>query len=106
MDEDSDLVCTIARGRHRSYYIWLNLWSILLYIFGAVVVFFLVKAVLFSLDQDWLRVALISLGLIIDGVGIKWVTDRRAEALREEAESFKAMARACRSIPSGAKPQR
>lgn len=80
--------CEYARERHRNLSIWRNLWTILLYAFGIAVVMFLLLAVVFFLQEAWLPAALTALGSIAEGLGIKWVADRRAEAVREEELAY------------------
>lgn len=50
---------------------------------------FLVMAVLLFIRNDWLTGALFTLASIVNGVGIKWVLDRRNEAVAEESEAKK-----------------
>ena len=75
---------------------WRNLWTILLFAFGASVVVFLVLSVVFFLRQDWLPGALTTLGTIVEGAGIKWVANRRAEAVKEEEEAYRDVAEKCK----------
>ena len=98
MAEEVTVVCSIAQQRHRSTSVWRNLWTLLLWVFGVVIVVFLALAIFFYLRQEWLQAGLITLGTIIDGVGIKWVTDRRAEAVSEENEVYHEFASACRRM--------
>jgi|SRR5713226_7010609 len=88
--------CEYARERHRTIAMWRNLWTILLFAFGASVVVFLVLSVVFFLRQDWLPGALTTLGTIVEGAGIKWVANRRAEAVKEEEEAYKDVAEKCK----------
>ena len=74
---------------------WRNLWMILLFTFGASVVVFLVLAIVFFIRQDWLPAALTTLGTIVQGTGIKWVADRRAEAVKEEEEAYNDVKKEC-----------
>jgi len=76
---------------------WRNLWTILLFAFGAAVVVFLVLAVLFFLRQDWLPGAITTLMTIVEGAGIKWVADRRAEAVKEEEAAYKDVEEKCKN---------
>ena len=45
--------------------------------------------------QDWLPGALSTLGTIVNGVGIKWVYERRMEAVKEEEEAYKHVEEIC-----------
>lgn len=88
--------CGYARERHHNIAMWRNLWTILLFAFGAAVMVFLVLAVLFFLRQDWLPAALTTLGTIVEGAGIKWVANRRAEAVKEEEKAYKDVKDQCK----------
>ncbi|MBW2038745.1 MAG: hypothetical protein JRI46_04000 [Deltaproteobacteria bacterium] len=96
MTNEISIACKTALKRHRDAALWRNLWTILLFAFGAAVVVFLVLAVLFFLRQDWLPAALTTLGTIVEGVGIKWVADRRAEAVKEEEEAYEEVDEECK----------
>lgn len=96
MAEETTVVCSIAQERHHSTALWRNLWTLLLWLLGVSIVAFLMMAVLFLLREAWLPAAVVTLGSIAEGVGIKWVTDRRADAVREEAETFRDVQSACR----------
>ncbi len=98
MAGEADIVCKIAQERFRNAALWKNLWSILLWVFGATVVIFLVLAILFFLRQDWLPGALTSLGTIVEGAGIKWVVDRRSDAAKEEEDAYKEVEEACKDM--------
>ncbi len=89
--------CTYAQERHRNMAMWRNLWTILLFAFGAAVVVFLVLAVLFLLRQDWLPGALTTLGTIVEGAGMKWIADRRADAVKEEEAAYQDVADKCKN---------
>ena len=87
--------CDYARARHRNLVIWRNLWTVLLFIFGIAVVLFLVLAILYFLRQDWLLAALTTVGTIVEGVGIKWVAERRTEAVAEEERAYEDVEEKC-----------
>jgi len=87
--------CEYAIERHRNIAKWRNLWTILLFIFGCTVVIFLIAAILMFVRQDWLPGALSTLGTIVNGVGIKWVYERRMEAVKEEEEAYKHVEEIC-----------
>ena len=80
--------CDYARERHRNIARWRNLWTILLFIFGSAVVLFLTVAVLAFWKQAILAGALSTLSTIIGSVAIKWVMDRRADAVKEEQAAY------------------
>jgi hypothetical protein len=92
------VLCKVAQQRYRNAALWRNLWTILLWVFGTAVVIFLVIAILFLLRQDWLPGVLTTLGTIVEGVGIKWVADRRAEAVKEEEDAYKEVKESCKDM--------
>ena len=87
--------CDIARLRYFHALRWLTLWKILLFIFGASVVLFLVTAILFFLRESFLPGALTTLGTIVTGAGIGWVVGQRTTAAVEEKEAFQELKTAC-----------
>lgn len=89
-------MCNVALQRYRNALLWKNLWTILLFAFGAAVVVFLVLAVVFFIRQDWLPGAVSTLGTIAEGAAIKWVVDRRNEASEEEEEAYKKVEEQCK----------
>ncbi len=88
--------CDYARERHRNIAMWRHLWTILLFVFGTSVVVFLCLAVLFLLRQDWLPGAVTTLGTIVNGVSIKWIVDRRTEAVEEEERAYQDVKQNCK----------
>ena len=92
--------CDYARDRHRDMLMWRNLWTILIFAFGTSVIIFLVLAIFFFLRQDWLPGGITTLATIVDSVGVKWVTDRRAEAVKEEEEAYKNVMDTCKDTKS------
>jgi hypothetical protein len=87
--------CDYARDRHRDMARWRNLWTILQFVFGSAVTLLLSVAVLFFLKSAWLPAALSVLATVVGSVGIKWVTDRRAEAVKEEEAAYAEVKAAC-----------
>jgi uncharacterized membrane protein YcjF (UPF0283 family) len=87
--------CEYARERHRNIAMWRNLWTILLFAFGAAVVVFLVLATVLFIRQDWLPAAFTTLGALVEGPVIKWVAGRRAEAVKEEEEAYNDVKKEC-----------
>jgi hypothetical protein len=79
---------------------WRNLWSILQFVFGSVIVLFLIAVIFFFIRQDWLPGALGTLGTIVQGVGIKWVSDRRREAVEEEEQAYRDVEAKCTNTQS------
>ena len=106
MVSDANIVCMIAQERHKTAARFRFLWTTLLFGFGASVVIFLVLAILFFLRLEWLPGALTTLGTIIEGVGIKWVLDRRGEALTEEKDAFKEVKDLCKDTQTAESYQR
>ena len=92
---DAISLCEYARERHRNIARWRNLWTILLFIFGSSVVLFLTVAVLAFWQQAVLAGALSSLSTIVGGIAIKWVVDRRRDAVTEEEEAYQDVVARC-----------
>jgi len=87
MEGERGILCQLARQRHRNAALWLNLWTILIWVFGAAVVAFLVVAIVLFLREGWFAAALTALASIAEGAAIKWVVDRRADAVGEERQA-------------------
>jgi hypothetical protein len=87
--------CQLAIERYRNFARWRNLWSILLFVLGASVVLFLLAAIFLLIREEWLPVALTTLGTIVTGVAAKWVMDRRTESVKEEQAAFEAAQKYC-----------
>jgi hypothetical protein len=88
--------CEYARQRHHDLVRWRNLWTILLFAFGSAIVLFLIAAIILFLRASWLPAAISTLGTIASGMGIKWVVDRRTEAVQEEEAAYKDVAEKCK----------
>lgn len=95
MPNETNIPCKIAQERFRNAALWKNLWSLLLFLFGATVVFFLVLAIVFYIRADWLPGAVATISTIVQGAGIKWVLDRRNEAAQEEKEAYQEVESQC-----------
>jgi hypothetical protein len=95
MAAETGVLCQLARQRHRSAALWLNLWTILIWVFGVAVVAFLVVAIVMFLREEWLAGALTALAWIAEGAAIKWVRDRRTEAVSEEKLAYQDVQQAC-----------
>lgn len=87
--------CEYARERHRNILMWRNLWTILLFVFGTAVIVFAVLAVALFIRQEWLAGAVMALGTLAQGTAIKWVVDRRADAVQEEEIAYQDVAAKC-----------
>ncbi len=107
MNNETVTPCQYAMDRHRNLVLWRNLWTILLFGFGTAVVFFLIMAILWFIRESWLPAAVSMVGTIVSGAGIKWVVERRTEAVGEEKEAYKDVQDACRTVtlaPGGKSP--
>jgi len=89
--------CEYARERHRNILMWRNLWTILLFAFGTAVIVFAVLAIALFIREEWLIGAIMALGTLVQGAAIKWVVDRRADAVREEEFAYQDVAAKCQS---------
>lgn len=94
----NNLVCQVAQDRHRNTLYWRNLWSILIFAFGAVLTVFLSVAIVFFLREDWLTGALSTFASVVNSVGVKWVVARRKNAVKEEERAFTEIKEACSGI--------
>jgi hypothetical protein len=92
--------CEYARERHRNILMWRNLWTILLFVFGTAVIVFAVLAVALFLREEWLAGAIMALGTLAQGAAIKWVVDRRIDAVQEEELAYQDVAARCQSTES------
>ena len=88
--------CLYAMKRYVDKRRWLNLWTLLLWIFGATVVIFCCIAILLFIRETWLPGALTVLGTIVNGAGIAWVVKQRKGAEAEERSAFKTFRDECR----------
>ncbi|MBC7224708.1 MAG: hypothetical protein H5T59_10625 [Anaerolineae bacterium] len=95
MTTETSIPCQIAQQRYRNAALWKNLWTILLFAFGAAVVVFLVLAIVFFIREDWIPGAVSTVSTIAQGAAIKWVLDRRNEAAKEEEEAYKEVQAQC-----------
>ena len=95
MSQPSFDPCPIAVDRYKNLARWRNLWTILLFVFGATVIAFAcVSIVLFSATQ-WLPGAFVTIGAIAGGAGVGWVVTRRGEAVQEELAALEEVKAAC-----------
>lgn len=95
MPDDAITPCEYARLRHQNLVMWRDPWTILLFVFGASVIVFLSLAVVLFIRSAWLPGALTTLGTIVDSAGIKWVLNRRREAVREEEAAYRDVSDKC-----------
>ena len=87
--------CEYARERHKNILMWRNLWTILLFAFGTAVIVFAVLATALFIRQEWLAGAIMALGTLAQGAAIKWVVDRRVDAVKEEEIAYQDVAAKC-----------
>ena len=87
--------CEYARERHRNILMWRNLWTILLFAFGTAVIVFAVLAVALFIREEWLPAVIMALGTLAQGAAIKWVVDRRVDAVQEEEIAYQDVAAKC-----------
>lgn len=87
--------CDFAKMRYLNALRWLNLWNILVYVFGVSIVLFLVVAILLFIRSTWLPGALTTLGTIVSGAGITWVVNQKTAALGEEKNAFDTLKSEC-----------
>jgi hypothetical protein len=87
--------CEYAMDRHRDFRRWRNLWTILLFVFGATVIVFLSLALILFVTANWLPGAVSTIGTIANRAGVAWVYGRRMEAAREEEEAYKDVQQKC-----------
>ena len=78
---------------------WRNLWTVLLFIFGSTVVIFLSASIVLFMTESWLPGAISTVGTIVNGAGIAWAVSRRAEAVKEEEQSYQDVEKKC--FPTG-----
>jgi hypothetical protein len=81
-------ICDIARQRHQTLLKWRTIWTILLFVFGSVIISFYTVAIFLLIKELWLYAALATLSSIVSGVGINWVWKRRNESVREEERAY------------------
>jgi hypothetical protein len=95
MAGETGILCELARQRHRNAALWLNLWTILIWVFGAAVVAFLIVTIAFCVREQWPGAAVTFLASIAEGAAIKWVLDRRVDAVSEEERAYEDVRQAC-----------
>src|SRR5436309_10148539 len=76
--------CAYARDRHGNKLMWLNLWTILLFILGSAVILLLVVALVLFVRADLASGAISVAGSAVSGLGARWVVSQRTVAKEEE----------------------
>lgn len=97
--------CEFAIERYRNIAKWRNMWTILLFIFGATVIIFLCGSILLFIRESWLPGAIATLGTIVNGVGVSWVLSRRTDAVKEEEEAYQDVQSKCPAAQASMAPQ-
>lgn len=90
-----DNPCEYAKERHKNFLLWLNLWTILLFVFGVAVILFLIAAIFLFIKESWLPGALTTLSTIASGTAVGWVVKRRQIAKEDEQEAYKDVIKLC-----------
>ena len=98
--------CEFAYERYQNRAMWRNLWTILLFFFGSMLMLVLCLSVWLMYWQNYVPGFLSSLGTIVNGVGVAWVVSRRKEAVAEDDAAYEDAQRVCGSgggaTPAGA----
>lgn len=87
--------CEFAMVRWKNIARWRNMWTILLFTFGATVILFLCAAILLFITRSWLLGALSILVTIVNGAAVNWVVSRRTEAVQEEEGVYEDVKNQC-----------
>lgn len=87
--------CAIAIERYKNIARWRNLWTILLFVFGASLIVFAVTAIFYLVYQSYFTGVLNALGSLVNFVGISWVLARRNEAVQEETAALAVVTTLC-----------
>jgi hypothetical protein len=61
------------------------------------VIVFAVLAIALFIREEWLTGAIMALSTLVQGAAIKWVVDRRADAVQEEEFAYQDVAAKCQS---------
>jgi hypothetical protein len=96
--------CAYARERHLNLLRWRNLWTILLFVFGAAIVIVLTLTIAFASDGKFIQSVATAVGTVASGIAIKWVLDRRTDAVSEEQAAFDQMLAICKPVADEAGP--
>jgi small-conductance mechanosensitive channel len=87
--------CDFLFERWKNLALWRNLWTILIFLFGAFLVIFLVSTIFLFIKESWISGALTTVGAIVDGVVVRWVLARRDQAVAEETQAKEELLRVC-----------
>lgn len=92
--------CSFARDRHANKLMWLNLWTILLFVLGAAVVLLLIVALVLFFRQDLASGAISVAGSAVSGLGAGYVIGQRKVAKEEEETADRIARRECKDVPA------
>lgn len=94
--------CDFAKARYLDISWLRKLWGYLWIMLGASTTIFLCVTIIFFLRSSWLPAALSTLGTVVNGAAMTWITNQRKTAADEEQQAFDELVQQC-SPPSGAK---
>jgi hypothetical protein len=93
---NGSVICDIAVERYKNAARWLNLWNILLYVFGGFLILFLIYLIVYLIQSNIINSILGVLATIVDGVVLKWVVDQRNDAKQVEKEAMDYIVNNCK----------
>jgi hypothetical protein len=88
MSSDPINPCRVLLDRYKNLARWRNVWTILLFVFGATMIFFFCAAIAYYRGGDWLTVSGSAIATLASGTGVGWVVARRGEAIEEETAAL------------------
>jgi hypothetical protein len=87
--------CDFAKARYLDISWLRKLWGYLWIILGASTALFLCVTIIFFLRSSWLPAALSTLGTIVNGAAMTWITTQRKTAADEEQQAFNELVQQC-----------
>jgi HAMP domain-containing protein len=87
--------CDFAKARYLDISRLRKAWGYLWILLGASVAIFLLLAIVFFLRSSWLPAALSTLGTIVNGAAMTWITTQRQTAANEEQQAFNELVQQC-----------
>lgn len=94
-EKNSEKSCFYAQERYKTILLWRNLWSILLFVFGATVIILIILLLYMAMKQASVEFVLSVLATVTDSLAIKWVLARRKESVEEEEKAFEVIKKEC-----------
>jgi hypothetical protein len=94
--------CDFAKARYLDISWLRKLWGYLWIVLGASTAIFLCVTIIFFLRSSWLPAALSTLGTVVNGAAMTWITTQRKTAADEEQQAFDELVQQC-SSPSAPK---